>query len=119
MNKLNIGETILRLRKEKNITQEQLAFMVGVSAGAVSKWETGNSTPDISLLAPLARALNTSLDILLSFQQELSESEVADIKQKLIEVFLHEGYDAGEVKCQQYLKEYPNSIPLKLWALAC
>ncbi|WP_100489369.1 helix-turn-helix domain-containing protein [Sporolactobacillus pectinivorans] len=83
MNKLNIGKTILQLRKEKNITQEQLAIMVGVSAGAVSKWETGNSTPDISLLAPLARALNTSLDILLSFQQELLETEVVNIKQKL------------------------------------
>jgi transcriptional regulator with XRE-family HTH domain len=43
MNRLNIGKTILQLRKEKNITQEQLAIMVGVSAGAVSKWETGNS----------------------------------------------------------------------------
>ena len=50
MNRLHIGETILHLRKEKNITQEQLAIMVGVSAGAVSKWETGNSTPDISLI---------------------------------------------------------------------
>jgi transcriptional regulator with XRE-family HTH domain len=113
MNRLNIGKTILQLRKEKNITQEQLAIMVGVSAGAVSKWETGNSTPDISLLAPLARALNTSLDILLSFQQELLETEVINIKQKLTEVFLHEGYVVGEVRCQEYLNEYPNSIHLK------
>jgi transcriptional regulator with XRE-family HTH domain len=113
MNKLNIGETILQLRKKKNITQEQLAIMVGVSAGAVSKWETGNSTPDILLLAPLARALNTSLDILLSFQQELSETEVADIKKELTEVFLYKGYAVGEEKCKSYLKEYPNSIYLK------
>ena len=41
MNDLNIGKTILELRK--NITQDQLANMVGVSAGAVSKWETGVS----------------------------------------------------------------------------
>ena len=81
MNSLNIGQTILRLRKEKKITQEQLASMIGISAGAVSKWETGNCTPDISLISPLARALDTSLDILLSFQQELSEVEVINIKQ--------------------------------------
>lgn len=113
MNRLNIGETILHLRKDKNITQEQLASMVGVSAGAVSKWENGNSTPDISLLAPLARALNTSLDVLLSFRQQLSETEVIKIKQELTEAFLHEGYASGEAKCQKYLNEYPNSIHLK------
>ena len=61
MNSFNIGDKILKLRKENNITQEQLANMVGVTAGAVSKWENGNSTPDITLLAPLARALDTSL----------------------------------------------------------
>jgi len=113
MNKLQIGETILHLRKERNLTQDQLAMMVGVSAGAVSKWETGNSTPDISLLAPLARALSTTVDILLSFQQELSETEADDIKQELAEVFLHQGFAAGEAKCHKYLNEYPNSIHLK------
>lgn len=41
MKNLNIGDTILRCRKEKGITQEQLSNMVGVSAGAVCKWETG------------------------------------------------------------------------------
>jgi len=114
MNRLNIGETILRLRKEKKITQEQLASMIGISAGAVSKWETGNSTPDISLLAPLARALDTSLDILLSFQQELSEVEVINIKKELVDVFLHQGYIKGEQRCKEYEKEYPNNIYLKL-----
>lgn len=114
MNSLNIGETILRLRKEKSITQEQLANMVGVSAGAVSKWENGNSSPDISLLSPLARALNTSLDILLSFKQELSEAEVLSIKEKLLNIFLHEGYTSGELRYKEYLKEYPNSVYLKL-----
>jgi len=113
LNRLNIGETILQLRKMRELTQEQLASMVGVSAGAVSKWENGNSTPDISLLAPLARALNTSLDELLSFQSQLSEVEVTNIKQELIKVFLHEGYTAGESKCLLYLKEYSNSIHLK------
>ncbi len=114
MNRLDIGKTILQLRKGKNITQEQLALMVGVSAGAVSKWETGNSTPDISLLAPLARALNTSLDTLLSFQPELSEVAVSKIKQGLTEIFLKEGFAAGEAACLTYLNQYPNSIHLKL-----
>ncbi len=113
MDGLNIGETILRLRKQRNFTQEQLASMVGVSAGAVSKWENGNSTPDISLLAPLARALNTSLDTLLCFQPQLSDGEVSEIKQQLIKTFLHEGYGAGESKCLKYLNEYANNLRLK------
>ena len=52
---LKIGANIAALRKEKGFTQEQLAAMIGVSAPAVSKWETGNSYPDITLLCPLAR----------------------------------------------------------------
>lgn len=63
-------------------------------------WENGNSTSDISLLAPLARALNTSLDELLFFQSQLSEVEVTNTEQESIEVFLYEGYDAGEAKCK-------------------
>lgn len=114
MNDLNIGKTILTLRKDKNITQEQLANMVGVSAGAVSKWETGNSTPDISLLSPIARALDTSLDILLSFQKEILEKEVNEIKEQLTNIFLHKGYDKADKECRRYLKEYPNSSYLKL-----
>lgn len=114
MDELNIGTTISRLRKNKCITQEQLASMIGVSGGAVSKWETGNSTPDICLLSPLARALDTSLDELLSFQRELSDTEIKKIKQELIELFLHCGFSEGEVKCMEYLNKYPNSAGLKL-----
>lgn len=114
MNELNIGETILKLRKERKLTQEELALMIGISAGAVSKWENGNSMPDISILAPLARALNTSIDTLLSFHKELSEEEVNNIKSKLTKLFLHEGYAVGEKECKRYLSEYPNSIYLKV-----
>lgn len=114
MNEVSIGTTILYLRKKKGITQEHLANMIGISAGAVSKWETGNSKPDIDLLAPLARALNTSLNELLSFKEELTETEIIQIKNKLREIFLHFGFLQGESKCKEYLKKYPNSIGLKL-----
>lgn len=114
MGKLNIGDTILQLRKEKNITQEQLSSMVGVSAGAVCKWETGKSMPDITLLTPLARALGVSVDTLLSFKPELLDEDVVRIKKELTEVFLQTGYSEGEEKCKEYLREYPNSIYLKL-----
>ena len=50
-----IGAQIAALRRTKGLTQEQLAEMLGVSAPAVSKWETDSSYPDITLLCPLAR----------------------------------------------------------------
>ncbi len=63
-----IGQNIARIRKEQKITQEELGERVGVSNQAVSKWENGNASPDISLLPMIASALHVSL-------QELFESE--------------------------------------------
>ena len=65
--KENLGAHIAALRKAKGMTQEQLASALGISAPAVSKWETESSCPDITLLCPLARALGTNLDTLLQF----------------------------------------------------
>ena len=60
-----IGKRITALRKEKGMTQEQLAERLGVSAQAVSKWEIDVSCPDISIIAELAKTLNVSTDELL------------------------------------------------------
>lgn len=49
---MNINEVIRKYRKERNMTQEEMANRLGVSAPAVNKWERGVSMPDISLLAP-------------------------------------------------------------------
>lgn len=61
-----IGSRIAMLRKEQNLTQEDLAQAMGVSAQAVSKWENDVSCPDISLLAQLATTLHTTTDYILS-----------------------------------------------------
>lgn len=62
MQQLPIGSIIQMLRKQNQLTQLQLAQAIGVSAPAVSKWESGGSYPDITLLMPLARALGTTVD---------------------------------------------------------
>ena len=54
MNTLNISENIIRLRREKKVTQEELADFVGVTKASVSKWENKQSMPDILLLPKLA-----------------------------------------------------------------
>ena len=58
--------TIKRLRVEQEMTQTELAEKIGVTCKAISKWETGKGLPDITLLEPLAKALNVSLQELLS-----------------------------------------------------
>ena len=62
---MTLGEKIKKLRVENNWTQEKFAEMMGVSAQAVSRWETDSSMPDISMLAPIAYTFNVSCDYLL------------------------------------------------------
>lgn len=62
----SIGNRISKYRKEKGLTQEELAAKLGVSSQAVSKWENDASCPDISLLAQLCKNLGISTDELLT-----------------------------------------------------
>ena len=66
MDKYVTGAVIRKLRENKNMTQEELAEKVFVSSKAVSKWETGQGFPDVSLIEPLAKALGISVIELLS-----------------------------------------------------
>ena len=54
MNQIKTGELLRKLRKEKGLTQEQLAEHIGVSRRTISRWETGNNMPDLSVLIELA-----------------------------------------------------------------
>lgn len=62
---MNIGNNIKQLRQRLNLTQEQIAFKLGVSYQAVSKWENNVNTPDISLLPEIADLFGVSIDSLL------------------------------------------------------
>jgi len=75
MKKIKIGECIKELRVNKRVSQETLADVCGVSMQAVSKWENGQSYPDISILPVLAEYFNVSLDMLLTGAAENMEAE--------------------------------------------
>ena len=62
---MTIGSTILELRKKKNITQDDLAAELGVTAAAVSKWENGYTLPDVLMLCALADYFQVTTDFLL------------------------------------------------------
>lgn len=79
MNTYITGTTIKKLREAKNITQQQLAQEIGVSAKAVSKWETAKGLPDISLIEPLSRALGVSVMELMSGETVINKNASSNI----------------------------------------
>ena len=74
MNTYITGATIKRLREEKELTQLQLAEIIGVSSKAVSKWETAKGLPDITLIAPLSKALGVSVMELMSGETVINKN---------------------------------------------
>ncbi len=75
MDNKKTGEFICNLRKEKNLTQKELANILGITDKAVSKWERGAGYPDISMLNPLADALGTSINELLDGESATNSSD--------------------------------------------
>ena len=76
---MNIGAKIKMLRGEKKVTQEALAEYLHISSQAVSKWETGASSPDIDMLPKLAIFFETSLDNLLDFDQSRLNATIEEL----------------------------------------
>lgn len=115
---MKIGLMITELRKKKGMTQEQLAAALGVSAPAVSKWETDSSYPDITLLCPLARVLGTDVDSLLAFEEKLSETDLGRHMTDIIGLVREGRVTEAEEKLMCLLHTYPSDIPLKFSATA-
>jgi transcriptional regulator with XRE-family HTH domain len=76
---MTIGANIKRLRTAKNITQEQLSVAMNVTCAAVSKWERGETYPDITLLQPLAYFFGVTLDELMGYNQEKIQAEIDEV----------------------------------------
>ena len=75
MDSITTGKRIAELRKGKELTQKQLADILGVSNKTVSKWETGDGYPDITMIPKLAEAFEVSTDYLLSQEAAVVGSE--------------------------------------------
>lgn len=111
---MSLGKTIRKYRKIKNLTQEEMAGRLGVTAPAVNKWENENSCPDITLLAPIARLLDISLDTLLSFREELTAEEINEIVCEADLKLKEKSYEEAFLWAKKKLEEYPNCEPLLL-----
>lgn len=113
----SIGSVIFDLRKQRGMTQEQLADMVGVSTPAVSKWETSSSCPDVALLSPIARALDTDVNTLLSFTPTLSQGGLAALLKEIRQLAEQDGAAALE-RMQEAVRRYSRDAVLR-YQLAC
>lgn len=111
MNHLNFSDNIIRLRHNKKITQEQLADFVGVTKGSVSKWETGQSLPDILILPSLATFFNVTIDELLGYQPQLSREQIQKIYHDLAVAFAKQPFHEVMLKSEDYVKKYYSCYP--------
>lgn len=117
---IRIGENVKRLRKAKNVTQEQIAEVLGISVTAVSKWERNETYPDITLLFPLAHYFGVTLDELMGYDEERVQEEIAATLSMYRSLWLTEPEKAREVIVKAY-GDYPNDYLVMhyyMWNLA-
>ena len=106
-----LAENIRTFRKERKLTQEQLAEVMGVTTGAVHKWEAGMSIPDLSLIMELADFYGVSVDVLIGYK--IRDNRQDAIKKRLV------GYcktmdPEALTEVEKALKKYPNSLEMVL-----
>ena len=84
------GKLISSIRKDKGLTQKQLADSLGVSNATISKWETGKGFPDISLLEPLASVLDITVSEVLAGERHKNNDENNSLINDLVEISINE-----------------------------
>ncbi len=109
---MNLGNKIRELRRARNLTQEQLAASLNISAQAVSKWEMGASYPDMTMIPTIASLFKVSLDELFDFDVRNIDKEIEDIRLEYNKYFWGD-FEKAEQILLDGLKLYPASIQLK------
>ncbi|MBO4290564.1 MAG: helix-turn-helix domain-containing protein [Lachnospiraceae bacterium] len=107
---LNLHENIKKYRREMKLTQEELADAFGVTVGAVSKWESGSTVPDILTLMELADFFNISMDVLLGYG--ISSKKVDDISDRLSELLNRGEYEEAISEADKALVRYPGNFKI-------
>ena len=92
MNQEKIGKFLSECRKQKQLTQEQLAVQLGVTSKSISKWETGNCLPDASKYKPLCEILDITVNELFAGERLNSETE-NEVKDYLVDLLASRIYD--------------------------
>lgn len=105
---VTIGANIKRLRMTRNITQEQLATAMNVSCAAVSKWERGETFPDITLLQPLAYYFEVTLDELMDYDQEKVKAQIEEVIAEYKKHWMDRTDKKGTEIIKKAYRDFPN-----------
>ena len=105
--KLMLAENIRLLRKQKKMTQERLAEALGVTVGAVYKWESGQSQPELNLLVEMADFFDTSVDVLLGYRIQDNRLDVA---LERLSIYCQTMDPVALSEAEKMLGKYPHSF---------
>lgn len=105
---LHLSENLKKYRLLKNLTQEDVAEYLGITAQSVSKWERGESYPDITFLPALANIFETSVDLLIGMDTIRSEETRYNIHKKAVAYQRCGDYNSAEQTYRDALLIYPN-----------
>ncbi len=111
---MNIGPIIMEKRKEKKVTQQELANFIGVSKASVSKWETGQTYPDITLLPLLAAYFDITIDSLLTYEPQLDNHEIQRIYARLKESLETKSPEDVLATIRSFVRRYYSCYPFVL-----
>lgn len=114
MKEINIAATLVTKRKEKGMTQDELAGYIGVSKASVSKWETGQSYPDITFLPRLAAYFNISIDELMGYSPQMTKEDIRKLYHRLASQFATAPFDEVMTESREIIKKYYSCFPLLL-----
>lgn len=105
-----IGEKIKELRHNNNMTQEKLADYLCVTYQTVSKWETGITSPDLSLIVPIARLFGVTTDKLFDFNESVEDIKRAELKCRYDDTFKTGDISVRIAVAEEAIKAYPGDM---------
>lgn len=114
MKEINIAKVLVSKRREKGITQDELANYIGVSKASVSKWETGQSYPDVTFLPLLASYFNISVDQLMDYKPQMIKEDIKALYRRLSADFTAKPFELVMADCRRMIKKYYSCFPLLL-----
>ncbi len=106
----SIGDKIKEYRQKSHMTQEQLAACLNVTFQSVSKWETGVSCPDLSLIVPITKLFHISADELLGINDVEADKRYEELKQAYDHTFQTEDFPERQRICELAVSEYPGDM---------
>lgn len=108
--KIQIAENIRVMRKQRDMMQEQLAEALGVSVGAVSKWERGAAQPDLRYIVEMADLFGVSTDALLGYH--VQSDACSALEERIHRLQREKNYAEAAIEAEKALVRYPNSFPV-------